>query len=75
MLDQIRVMEEQLEARIERPGRADLSLSGWPGVPRTELVGLATGIETVLRCAGRSEVKVDWDRRPDGAAFVATWQP
>ena len=65
----------ELTARIDRPGRADLELRGWPAVPRMDLIGLATGIETVLLCAGRKDVQVTWDRRPHGAAFVATWHP
>lgn len=64
----------QLTSRIMQPGRADLELTGWPGVPRMELVGLATGIETVLRCAGRQDVRVTFDRRPDGAVFIANWR-
>lgn len=64
----------ELTSRIVRPGRADLELRGWPGVPRMDLVGLATGIETVLRCSGRTDVRVSWERRPFGAVFVASWQ-
>lgn len=64
----------ELTSRIDRPGRADIELRGWPGVPRMDLIGLATGIETVLRCSGRKDVRVDFERRHDGAAFVATWQ-
>lgn len=65
----------ELTSRIDQPGRADVELRGWPEVPRMDLVGLATGIETVLRCAGRKDVSVRWERRPFGAAFIATWNP
>ncbi len=62
-----------MTSRIEVPGRAEIDLDGWPGVPRMELIGLAKGIETVLRCAGRRDVSVRWERRPRGAFFQATW--
>lgn len=41
-----------LESRISRPGSAELVHSGWPPIPDLQLLGLAGGIETVLRCAG-----------------------
>lgn len=63
----------ELTSRIDQPGRADLELRGWPDVPRMDLIGLATGIETVLRCAGRKQIQISWERRPWGAAFAATW--
>lgn len=65
----------ELRGRMAYPGRAEIDLLGWPGVPQLDVEGLATGIETVLRVAGRKEVKVNWDRREDGVFFVATWRP
>lgn len=66
----------ELVSRIDRPGRADVELMGWPvpDVPRMDLIGLAMGIETVLRCAGRKDVRMRWEPRPHGALFVATWK-
>lgn len=61
-------------ADIVRPGRAELLLSEWIDPPKLDLEGLSTGIETVLRVAGRKDVKVNWERRPDGAFFAATWR-
>lgn len=62
-----------LTSRIESPGRAELSLTGWPDISDMQLNGLATGIETVLAVAGRRGVKVVYERRLDGALLVASW--
>lgn len=67
----------ELVSRIDRPGRAALELRGWPSprVPNMDLIGLSTGIETVLRCAGRGDAVVQWDTQPHGAVFAAEWSP
>ncbi len=62
-----------LSSDIVRPGRAELVLSDWVDAPKLDLEGLAIGVETVLKVAGRRNVKVNWERRPDGAFYVATW--
>lgn len=64
----------QMDSRIARPGRAELELTGWLSPPQLDLEGLAVGIETVLRVAGRADARVAFDRRRDGAFFVATWR-
>lgn len=64
----------RLSARIARPGRAEIDLTGWATPPQLDLEGLACGIETVLRVAGRREARVVFERRTDGALFVATWR-
>lgn len=65
----------ELLSRIEGPGRAELALSDWPDISDMQLNGLATGIETVLRVAGRRDVKVLYERREEGAFLVASWIP
>jgi hypothetical protein len=64
----------ELRGKMAYAGRAEIELLGWPGVPQLDIEGLATGMETVLRVAGRKDVKVNWDRRQDGVFFVATWR-
>jgi hypothetical protein len=64
----------ELKAKMAYPGRAEVDLVGWPTVPQLDIEGLATGIETVLRVAGRRDVKVNWERRPGGVFYVATWR-
>ena len=65
----------EMTSRVVRPGRAELELAGWPSPPQLDLEGLATGIETVLRVAGRRDARVSFERRPNGALFVASWTP
>ncbi len=43
-----------------REGHALLRLSGWPNPPRIHMVGLAAGIETMLRIAGRPAATVSY---------------
>lgn len=63
----------QLESTFPRPGLAEVTQSGWPGITDLQVIGLASGIETVLRCAGREHPKVVPKRTPSGAFFTATW--
>ena len=64
----------ELTSRIAAPGRSELTLTGWPDISEMQIRGLATGIETVLRVAGRHDVKVSWDRTPTGAFLVGRWR-
>lgn len=64
----------KLTSRVVAPGRAELWLDDWPGDDDFPLRGIATGIETTLRVAGRQGVKVNFERRQGGALFVASWR-
>jgi hypothetical protein len=61
-------------SRIDRPGIANMRLSGWQDPSELELVGIATAVEVVLRLAGRRQPEVSWQRVPGGATFVAVWR-
>jgi hypothetical protein len=63
----------RLESEFLSMRHAEVTQSGWPGISDLQLIGVATGIETVLRCAGRQDVKVICKRTPPGASFTATW--
>jgi len=65
----------QMSSRMTGPGQARIELEGWDGIPALEVLGLAVGIETVLRCAGRRDVACEGQPRANGASFVATWTP
>jgi hypothetical protein len=54
--------------------RAEAQLLDWPDVPDWPLRGTKSGIEVVLRLAGRKGVRVECHRTPAGATFVATWR-
>lgn len=62
-----------IEPKITGPGRAEIHLTGWPGMPRLRRVGVAVGIEAVLHIAGRHEARVVHEAAPQGARFDATW--
>lgn len=64
----------RLVAQIPVPGRAEVTLTDWSDAPDWPLRATRIGVETVLRLAGRRDVKVAADRQPDGALFVATWR-
>lgn len=63
----------KLDARIVRPGSAEIRLTGWTGVSDMQINGIAVGAETMLSCAGRQNVRVASHRTLDGACWIATW--
>jgi hypothetical protein len=64
----------ELISKMAAPGRSELHLRGWPDISEMQIRGLAMGIESVLRVAGRQDVKVSWDRTSEGAFMVARWR-
>jgi hypothetical protein len=64
----------KLATEIQGSGMARIRLTEWPDAPQLTLVGIQVGIETVLRVAGRKEVRVNLHRTPEGAEFLATWR-
>jgi len=63
----------RLEAVIPEPGRGVITLSDWPDVPEWPIRATQIGIETVLRVAGRRDVRVEAHRTPTGAQYLASW--
>ena len=51
-----------MKAALVRPGLATVRMGGWPEIDTLDAVAFAAGIETVMRLAGRSHVRVDWHR-------------
>lgn len=64
-----------LTSRLVRAGSAEIVLAGWPDVPDFHARGVAIGIETVLKCAGRKGARVTWARRVSGVTYQASWEP
>jgi hypothetical protein len=56
------------------PGRAEMILVGWPGVPDRYARNFALGMEGILLASNRADAKVRWERTTDGAKFTATWR-
>lgn len=64
----------RLELVSLEPGCSVLEVKGWPGMPQRHARILAINIETVLRCAGREEVRCHWKRTADGAVYQTRWR-
>ena len=64
----------RLEASGMDRGRVELVLSEWPGMDPRSIRSLAITIETVLRLAGRRQIKVVSQSKPDGAKYSVTWR-
>ncbi len=62
-----------LEAIEMVAGHATLKLTGFGTISDFALLGLAAGIEGVLRSAGRKDAAVTFERTPDGARLTARW--
>jgi hypothetical protein len=65
----------ELTAKVHGPGVAEVALRGWPNVPDIQIQAIKTLVGTVMRLAGRKNIKVTAERRPTGAVFFATWRP
>lgn len=64
----------RLVADIPRPGFGEITLLDWPRVPAWPVRATRIGIATVLRLAGRSDVRVEVATTATGARYVATWR-
>lgn len=59
---------------ISEPGMGHVELVDWPNAPDWPIRGLGIGIETVLRVAGREDIRIEGKRTASGAAYLATWR-
>lgn len=64
----------EIRVHAGEKGVAHIYQTGWPEMTDLDFIGLATGIETVLRLAGRDEVHVKWDGTAPHIHYVATWK-
>lgn len=64
----------QVQSRLVEAGRSENVLTGWPDVPDFVLRQVRVATEAVLTLAGRSEIAVRVERRPDGAVYTVTWR-
>ncbi len=63
----------QMRPRMVAPHRAEIRIIEWPDMPEYAVRGTHVAVETVLRLAGRSSVKITTDRTSDGVVYAATW--
>lgn len=64
----------RLSARIPSPGQAEVELVDFPDISDVDLQGVRITIETVLRLAGRKDVRGTQQRTPQGGRFVVTFR-
>jgi len=64
----------RLIADIPEKGRGNIEIVDWPDPPAWTVRATRIGIATVLRLAGRSDVKVDSAPTTTGARYLATWR-
>ena len=50
-------------ARIVRPGRIDLVITGWADMPDFELDSLTSAVEVLGHMSGQTRIAVRWERR------------
>jgi hypothetical protein len=63
----------QVKSSLVESGRSENVLSGWPDVPDFVLRQIRVATEAVLTLAGRSDISVEMERRPDGAQYTVRW--
>lgn len=62
-----------MTSRIVGPGRAESTITGWPGMKDRHIRGITISMEAVLTLAGRRGVRVTATPTRDGASFQARW--
>lgn len=64
-----------LVPRIVSAGRAEIRVQSWPQMPEYAIRGTRVAVESVLRLAGRSNVKITSEPTHDGALYRVSWVP
>ena len=64
----------KLTSTFPGKGEALVTLSEWPSISDLQLHGLAMGIQTTLRVAGRKDARAIGKRTKDGAEYHCVWK-
>ena len=64
----------KLSARMLSPGVAEVTVTEYPNLTPPELRSLGVGIQCILELAGRRDVQVSCERKPDGGRYVFRWR-
>jgi hypothetical protein len=64
-----------LVPRVTGRGEAEIRVTEWPHMPEYAIRGTRVAIESVLRLAGRTAVKLVAEPTHDGCVYRATWNP
>ena len=62
-----------LVSRVTSRGQAEIRVTEWPNMPEYAIRGTRVAIESVLRLAGRTSVKLIVEPTHDGCLYHATW--
>jgi hypothetical protein len=62
-----------LNPRVVGPGQAEIRVESWPQMPEYAIRGTRVAVESVLRLAGRSNVKINAEATHDGCLYRVTW--
>jgi hypothetical protein len=62
-----------LVSRITGRGRAEIRVTAWVDMPEYAIRGTRVAIESVLRLAGRTNVKLTVEPASDGCVYQASW--
>ena len=62
----------RLEAKVDDQGRIDIVVTEWPGMSDRNIRSLRITIETVLRVAGRRQIKVDAQPTPTARRIASS---
>lgn len=63
----------RLKTNVIDRGKVELVLSEWPGMDTRSIRSLGITIETVMRLAGRKQIRVQSQSTPDGAKYAVAW--
>ena len=62
-----------LTPRVVGPGRAEIRVESWPHMPEYAIRGTRVAVESVLRLAGRMNVKITVEPTHDGVLYHTSW--
>ena len=63
-----------MTAHVRSPGVAVAEVCGWPAMPPRDIRALALSIETLVRLAGRADVRARGEATADGARYDIRWR-
>ena len=63
-----------MTGEFESKGTASVVVSGWPRIPEYDVVGLQTGIESVLQLLGRDAATATPTRTQTGVFYRVRWK-
>jgi hypothetical protein len=63
-----------MSARVVAPGEGEAVVVGWPNMPPRDVRAIEISIGTLVRLAGRHDVRVEGGATADGARWTIRWR-